>query len=972
MKLKVRKPIFAFLIMLLLLSVFTAALFTVNLLYMYQRDDFRNELRLKGINETIDMVMEGVKTETEFFDGKIATLMDVTTTILRKFATGKGYEGPDFFGDGFVVSVKNGKVIYPSQVEAIPDLTAEIIESEPTRAYFYAQDDDGGWVESYISVKKICDHYYYIDVTSYDEFVETIVATGRFEETFTEIEQSYNCKLIILNKHKEMAADGSGEITSLSFSVVPDELDIDAKPEDVGITQELIDSRPAALDFDDTIYKSFFKEIKSSDGTDRVIIILTGMEKESMNLISGVFLVSLLILFFMIPFIMGLYWYQTYVRDHELTTNQSKEYHPKQLRKHASSAVVLGVIGIFIFMLFYEYASNVMLVSSQNRASLNIIKQRFDSSEQNSVRQQHEVTWAVYIAERIAQILSTMDDPFSYLQIDELNELVHGEYMMLFNTEGLETVSSNGLIGYSLIESEELKVFKPLLSGITSIEAPAAFDTISGKKVQLFGVRVPVNDGSAYGALIIALDPEERWENLDKEGFSEYLNKTTPEGYLCILLDKTENTVSYSSDPELVDQIIPSILYKPGDPEDSDLDSYMIDKYHYYGPYDSDEDMVYYYLTDIDYLHGNALAIAGLSALGLLIIASLTAVFMLKPYSVDNYKTAVRVKSGSTYGEIIDMDSLDDFFDSSEDTSPKRLIDRWQDLIPEEKSTLFTQVFLGLIIVLLMVIYSKANSVFGSTVLNFILFGNWKRGFNLLSLFGIGLIILGFIIFVFFKDILLRFLCAMLDSRGDTVCTLIFGLVQYGAVIGCIYLILGYLGFNPTVQLTSVGIISLAISLGSKDLVSDILAGIFIIFEDDFHVGDFIEVNGVKGIVQEIGVRSTKILCLGDNIKIIDNQSIKNVVNMSKMNTWYTMEIRVPMDTPILEIEAMMETELPEIAARIPEILSGPYYKGIWSVGGGLTLAISCECEEEKCRQVRRKLNREILLLFNKYGYKLL
>ena len=137
-------------------------------------------------------------------------------------------------------------------------------------------------------------------------------------------------------------------------------------------------------------------------------------------------------------------------------------------------------------------------------------------------------------------------------------------------------------------------------------------------------------------------------------------------------------------------------------------------------------------------------------------------------------------------------------------------------------------------------------------------------------------------------------------------------------------------------------------------------------------MGDFIEVNGFRGIVQNIGIRTTRIIGLGDYIKIIDNQSIKNVLNLSKLNTWYTLELKVPLDTPIKDIEEMMEKDLPQVADAVPEIINGPFYKGIWNISGGLTISISCECDEENLRPLQRKLNREILLMFNKNGIKLL
>ena len=141
--------------------------------------------------------------------------------------------------------------------------------------------------------------------------------------------------------------------------------------------------------------------------------------------------------------------------------------------------------------------------------------------------------------------------------------------------------------------------------------------------------------------------------------------------------------------------------------------------------------------------------------------------------------------------------------------------------------------------------------------------------------------------------------------------------------------------------------------------------------EDDFRVGDIIEVNGFSGIVQEIGVRSTKLLCIGDNVKIIGNQNVKNVLNMSKMNSWYSIDLKVPADQPLKEIEEMLERELPKIAESIPEILSGPFYKGVMAIGTDNTLYIIAECQQENYRKVQRKLNHAIRMLFDQNGYKL-
>ena len=84
-------------------------------------------------------------------------------------------------------------------------------------------------------------------------------------------------------------------------------------------------------------------------------------------------------------------------------------------------------------------------------------------------------------------------------------------------------------------------------------------------------------------------------------------------------------------------------------------------------------------------------------------------------------------------------------------------------------------------------------------------------------------------------------------------------------------------GVDTTTLLASAGILSIAISFGAKELVSDILSGLFIIFEGEFRVGDIIKVGDWRGAVVEIGVRTTKVEDGSQNIKVIRNLSLIHI-----------------------------------------------------------------------------------------------
>ena len=94
----------------------------------------------------------------------------------------------------------------------------------------------------------------------------------------------------------------------------------------------------------------------------------------------------------------------------------------------------------------------------------------------------------------------------------------------------------------------------------------------------------------------------------------------------------------------------------------------------------------------------------------------------------------------------------------------------------------------------------------------------------------------------------------------------------------------------------------------------------------------------------------------GDNIKIISNRDVRNVLNMSRMNSWIDMEFTLSNTFPLHKIEEIMNRKLPGMGRSIPDIISGPIYKGIVSMNGNrVTIAVTCECNEEVSFRVQRE-----------------
>ena len=259
------------------------------------------------------------------------------------------------------------------------------------------------------------------------------------------------------------------------------------------------------------------------------------------------------------------------------------------------------------------------------------------------------------------------------------------------------------------------------------------------------------------------------------------------------------------------------------------------------------------------------------------------------------------------------------------------------------------------------------------SIFTYLFSGKWERGLNLFSVTCSLMAAGGAGVVVMILDRLLSILGNAMDPRGETICRLLKSIVRYAAILIMIFYTLSLFGVNPGAILASAGLVTVIIGIGSQSLISDILSGLFIIFEGDFQVGDIVDIAGYRGTVQEIGVRSTKIIGRGDNIKIIDNRDIKNVINMTRLNSWYPMELKVSMSASLSKIEKVLSEELPNIGQKYSEIISGPVYKGVVSLGNGtMTLSLITECKEQDYYEIERILNREMRLLFEKEEIQLL
>ncbi len=171
---------------------------------------------------------------------------------------------------------------------------------------------------------------------------------------------------------------------------------------------------------------------------------------------------------------------------------------------------------------------------------------------------------------------------------------------------------------------------------------------------------------------------------------------------------------------------------------------------------------------------------------------------------------------------------------------------------------------------------------------------------------------------------------------------------------------------NAPTLIASAGILSLVIGLGAQSLVADIIAGLFIVLEGENQVGDIVVIDDWRGTVQEIGVRTTKIVDAGGNVKIINNSAISSIVNQTQELSVAKAYISIEYGESIPHVERIINENLKDIREHISSIVDGPFYKGVNALAASsVDLLFVAKCKEGDVYQIQRDLNRELKLMFD-------
>lgn len=162
------------------------------------------------------------------------------------------------------------------------------------------------------------------------------------------------------------------------------------------------------------------------------------------------------------------------------------------------------------------------------------------------------------------------------------------------------------------------------------------------------------------------------------------------------------------------------------------------------------------------------------------------------------------------------------------------------------------------------------------------------------------------------------------ERREQTLHKLLENALSYVVYFSAILAVLQEFNIDVKGLLAGAGVLGLAVGFGAQSLVKDVISGFFILFEDQFSVGDYVKIGTAEGRVEEIGLRTTKIKNFTGEIFILPNGTIAQVVNYSLKNSLAIVDVTIPFELGIEKVEKSIEDYLKSMSKDNPDLLGNP------------------------------------------------
>ena len=628
-------------------------------------------------------------------------------------------------------------------------------------------------------------------------------------------------------------------------------------------------------------------------------------------------------------------------------------------------------LALLVFMVLFTFylqtlcsLSVGMMRNDANASGIRTTVTKYDTAHQKITERND------YCTQRTAQLAAYMVSRFPDMKNTEglatLAKIAGCEEIRLFDTEGKTIATSRGKDGFVLSEDPETPSFefRRLLTGVNTYCQPAGYND-NGEYRQYAGVALRDQNGDNIGLIQVCVVPVQVINANENYSYEAALSTfVAGKGTFAFATDK-DKYITWC--PEI--NLIGKNALEYGLTETNFRDGFNgflnTNGKECFGSCKENEDHYIFVATPQADIYKNRArnVIANVIVLELMLILVTAAL----PAIAAKKRDAAAEEEAEKIHPVL----------TAEQEKQKRSLhyyvtEQWQTSTSAKKMLDILKGCFIAFAVAISILYVFRNSLLNEgSIVKYVFDGNWERGLNAFSLTACITLVSVVTVAVGLVKRLFDFLSKSMDSRGETVCRLIGSFVYIFSIFGCLYFALAFLGVDTSTLLASAGIMSVVIGLGANQMISNILAGVSIVFNGSTKVGDWINTGDAEGVVSEIGISSTKIIDRENRVHIIPNSKMDSIVNSTVPKYRVRIYLKVAFDESLDRIREMIEKEAAGIRERHPQILNGPMVDGITDLSSGdYEVCFSINCDGKYQRKMQRAMRDELRNLFIKYEIK--
>jgi small conductance mechanosensitive channel len=210
------------------------------------------------------------------------------------------------------------------------------------------------------------------------------------------------------------------------------------------------------------------------------------------------------------------------------------------------------------------------------------------------------------------------------------------------------------------------------------------------------------------------------------------------------------------------------------------------------------------------------------------------------------------------------------------------------------------------------------------------------------------------------------------SQRAKTIGSVLQSIVSFVIWGLAVVLVLGDLGFNLTPIIASAGVIGVAVGFGAQNLVKDFLSGIFMLLEDQYGVGDVVDLGEATGTVESVGLRVTTVRDYAGTVWYVRNGEVQRVGNSSQGFAVAVVDVPLGYASDVNQALHLLEKVATDAITEAPmstDVLEPPKVLGVQGMTtDNVTLRLTVKVRPARQWATQRELRRRIMAVFDEAG----